>query len=677
MTVPPSSPGSERTPGADTGSDSLLRRVTAFAHELAGTLRRTSVLDLLVRHIRDGLHPDQIAVGLFQRDSAGVELIHNWPAGTQLPWSVLSLGREGPLLAGADLAERLAQAGLEPAGDAAGSWGVVPLTAKGRVTGAVAVRSLRRPLADADLALLEALSAQASVALESAYLVELHDDGRRSWQDVVDAIALAICIVDARGRIRRANRAFASLVNAPPASLVARPWHAFAPPEWTEELRRVLDHPGADAEVELRTGDRSYRVSAVPVGDTGQSGVVLLFDDQTERRRLQDQLIQSEKLSAIGQLIAGVAHDLNNPLASVVGFADFLGEVPDIPPPLREPLTVIREEAERASNIVKNLLTFARKQERRRRRTELKSLLESTLVLLRNQVLANKVDVQVEFEPDLPEVDVDANQMQQVFVNLIHNAAQAIASTGRPGEITIRARRWMDRIAIDISDNGPGMSESLAAQAFDPFFTTKGEGQGTGLGLSISQGIVREHGGRITLVTEEGAGSTFTVHLPLATSAEPTAASPRHQPTSAAAGLRVLVVDDEPHILHYMRATLEAWGHQVEVATDGDEALARASRDPFDLIVSDLRMPRLGGREFYEALLQQRPEMARRLVFSTGDTVRGDTLAFLESLDRPFLHKPFSLAELRALLSTVIRDSGPHHAPRTSGPRRRETRPAD
>jgi CheY-like chemotaxis protein len=200
------------------------------------------------------------------------------------------------------------------------------------------------------------------------------------------------------------------------------------------------------------------------------------------------------------------------------------------------------------------------------------------------------------------------------------------------------------------------MAETLAGQVFEPFFTTKPEGEGTGLGLSISQGIVKEHGGRIMLSTEEGSGSTFTVQLPLSTrSATPQAdldaqVHPRR--------LRVLVVDDEPHILHYMRATLEAWGHIPVVASDGQEALARAIDEHFDLIISDLRMPRFGGREFYEELTRRNPTMASRLVFSTGDTVRGDTLTFLETLDRPYLHKPFSLAELRTLLADVVRETG-------------------
>jgi two-component system NtrC family sensor kinase len=393
---------------------------------------------------------------------------------------------------------------------------------------------------------------------------------------------------------------------------------------------------------------------------------VLLFDDQTERRRLQDQLIQSEKMSAIGQLIAGVAHDLNNPLASVVGFADYLTEVPHVPPALREPLTVIQEEAERASNIVKNLLSFARKHENQRRPTALKPLLDATLLLLRNQLMAQRVESRVEIDPELPMPDVEPNQIQQVFVNLINNAAQAIASTGRPGTVLVRARRWLDGVAIDFVDDGPGMSEALAAQVFEPFFTTKPEGEGTGLGLSISQGIVREHGGRIMLSTEEGRGSTFTVQLPLA--AQPAPPPPELGTGPASRRLRVLVVDDEPHILHYMRATLEAWGHTPIVAMDGDEALVLGSEESFDLIISDLRMPGLGGREFYEELARRRPALADRIIFSTGDTVRGDTLAFLESLGRPYLHKPFSLSELRRLLGEIARDPGPHAPRRESGP---------
>ena len=631
--------------------------MTAFGQELAGTLRRASVVDALVRRVQECLTPSEIALALFDPEGEGRDYSQSWPPGSPDRRPLLDLaGRRGPLLLPTGLGPILTEGGLDLQPESEGSWIIVPFVAKSRVTGTLAVRGDSGRYGPGDQALLEGLVSQASIALESARLVDLHDDGRRSWQEVVDAISPAICIVDRGGRIRRANRSFANLVNAPPASLIGRPWQAFVPPEWATDLQRALQQQGAGREVELRTGERTYAVTVVPISSTDRSAVVLLFDDQTERRRLQDQLIQSEKMSAIGQLIAGVAHDLNNPLASVVGFADYLTEVPHIPPALREPLTVIQEEAERASNIVKNLLGFARKHENQRRPTALSPLLDATFLLLRNQLMAQRVEARIEVEPDLPMPDIEPNQIQQVFVNLINNAAQAIASTGRPGTIIVRARRWLDGVAIDFIDDGPGMSETLAAQAFEPFFTTKAEGQGTGLGLSISQGIVREHGGRIMLATEEDRGSTFTVQLPLAT--RPTAPTPDAGSRAPTRRLKVLVVDDEPHILHYMRATLEAWGHIPAVAGDGTEALELAEKESFDLIISDLRMPRLGGREFYEELARRNPPMAARLVFSTGDTVRGDTLAFLETLHRPYLHKPFSLAELRQLLGEIAREGG-------------------
>ena len=641
---------------ATTDDLALLRQVTAFGQELAGTLRRASVIDLLLRHIRESLSPTEIALTLFHRDADAHDFVHAWPTGRPDRRPLLQLiERRGALILPDGLDQLVADGDLPVQDDLAGSWLLAPFVARGRVTGAVAIRGEPGRFGSTSLWLLEGLVSQASIALESARLVDLHDDGRRSWQEVVDAISPALCIVDRGGRIRRANRAFADLVNAPPASLIGRPWQAFVPPEWAAELQRALEQQGAGREVDLRTGEQTYAVTAVPITSTDRSALVLLFDDQTERRRLQDQLIQSEKMSAIGQLIAGIAHDLNNPLASVVGFADFLGEVPLLAPARRAPHTVIPEEAERAAKQLQKHQSLARKQEHQRRPTALRPLLDATFVLLRNQFMANRVEAQIEVEPDLPMPDIDPNQIQQVFVNLLNNASQAVASTGRPGRVVVRARRWLDGVAIEVIDDGPGMSEALAAQVFEPFFTTKPEGEGTGLGLSISQGIVREHGGRIMLSTEEGRGSTFTVQLPLST--RPPAPTPDAGVGTSTKRLRVLVVDDEPHILHYMHATLEAWGHVPVVARNGREALELADRERFDLVISDLRMPELGGRELYEELMRRHPALAARLVFSTGDTVRGDTLAFLESLDRPYLHKPFSLAELRTLLAAVAREA--------------------
>ena len=273
-----------------------------------------------------------------------------------------------------------------------------------------------------------------------------------------------------------------------------------------------------------------------------------------------------KKCRPSGSSSPGIAHDLNNPLASVVGFADFLSEVPHVPPPLREPLTVIREEAERASSIVKNLLSFARKQEHQRRPTALKPLLDATFVLLRNQLMAQRVERRIEIEPDLPMPDIDPNQIQQVFVNLINNAAQAIASTGRPGTIVVRARRWLDGVA-DRRDRrrprhvrvarGAGVRAVLHHQARGRRHRARPLDQ-----PGHREGARRPHHAR------HRGGERIDLH---GAAAARRPGRPRPPPDIGAGTptrrLRVLVVDDEPHILHYMRATLEAWGHMPVVAT--------------------------------------------------------------------------------------------------------------
>jgi two-component system NtrC family sensor kinase len=623
-----------------------LDRVTAFSRELAGTLRPSSVLELLVRHLKATFAPDDLAVGLLHPETGGMEVLH-----------LESVAGADPAPALTRVVERGSLAGDESTTPF--SLGA-PIAGRRGPAGAVVLGGAHLPPASVTL---DAFAAVAGVALESTRLVEFLDESKRSWEATVDAVTFALCIV-AGGRIVRANRAFADLLGRQIPAVIGRPWLELVPPGWAEGLSRALGSTAPGEVIELPAGERSFLLTAFPINQTSvarRPATVLLFEDQTERRRLQSQLIQSEKMSAIGQLIAGVAHDLNNPLASVVGFADFLAESEDVPSRLREPLRVIQEEAERAASIVRNLLSFARQQEHKRRPTALRPLLTSTLSLLRNQLMTDHVEVQLQLEPDLPEIDVDPNQIQQVFVNLIHNASQAIATTTRPGTIVIRARVQNDRVSIDVSDNGPGVPPPLMARIFEPFFTTKPEGHGTGLGLSISHGIVKEHGGRIILSSNPGGGATFTVELPK--QAEPSAEIPVPVVPAPARPLRILVVDDEPHILHYMRATLEAWGNMVEVAGDGHAGLERALADRFDLIITDLRMPRLGGREFYEELQRQSPAIAGRLVFSTGDTIRGDTREFLARQGRPCLHKPFSLAELRALLGEVAQHAPPPTPP--------------
>ena len=631
----------------------LLERLTTLSRELAGAFRPTTVVELVARALTELLRPDRLSIALLDVETNRLAVAYDSapvPAVTDDPLLQLAL-RRGPLALARDVAAEAARLGVALGDAAPASWIGAPLIAGGRAIGAVSLGAGQAgAFGDAEQMIMAAVVAQAAIALENARLVELLSSGKREWERTVDAITQAICILDAQGVVRRANRIFAGLLGTAVTALPGRPWLGLLPPVWADPVMRALADPG-NTSVEVRAGERILLLTAYPTTEA-DGGTVLVFEDQTEKRRLQEQLIQSEKMSAIGQLIAGVAHDLNNPLASVVGFSDFLAEAGEVPPRLAEPLQVIRQEAERAATIVKNLLSFARRQEGERRLQPIKPILESTLQLLANQLMASRIEATLRVEPDLPEVEVNGNQIKQVFVNLINNGAQAIAETGHGGRIWVTAKRWLDGVAVSVTDSGPGIPDEIAGRVFEPFFTTKPEGKGTGLGLSICQGILKEHGGRLTLEAKPGAGATFIVELPGTT---PPAAPPEHaaEPGAPARKLRVLVVDDEPHILHYMSATLESWGHTVEVASDGYYALERALAEPFDVIICDLRMPHLGGREMYHKLAHQDPHAAERVIFATGDTVRGDTLRFLESIGRPYLHKPFTLAELRRVLGAA------------------------
>jgi two-component system NtrC family sensor kinase len=618
----------------------VLGELTRFTRSLGGAARRETVAERTAELLEKLFDPAALAVAFTAPDDPA-RLVIAAARGAAPPPA------DDPLLSATQGAGQVIR-GHDPAGLAA------PLIAAGHTMGILAVWSKRPDGFGAEAeGILAAVAAQVALALANAQLVSLLSGGKREWEEMADAIRHAICILDGRGIVRRGNRAFATLVGMPVTALPGRSWRSLLPDAWAEPLGRALASPGAPDGVEIRQDRRIYSASALAIKGDDDESAVLLIEDHTETRRLQEHLIQSEKLSAIGQLIAGVAHELNNPLASVLGFADFLVEGGDAPAGLAEPLRVIQQEAQRAASIVKNLLTFARRQERERQRLAIGLILARTVALLKNQLLSLRVEVALTVDPDLPEIQGGPSQLQQVFVDLVNNSAQAIAATGRAdgGHVTIHARRWLDGVAVDVADDGPGIAAELQERIFEPFFTTKSEGEGTGLGLAICQGIVKEHGGRLTLRSDAGHGATFTVELPAAAEAPAATALPGQ---SGALRGRILVVDDEPHILHYMRATLEAWGHQVDVSSDGRDALARALDGCYDLIVTDVRMPKLGGRELYEQLHRDAPEVAKRVVFFTGDTVRDDTMAFLEQSGRPFLRKPFKLAELRSAVTTAL-----------------------
>jgi two-component system NtrC family sensor kinase len=372
-------------------------------------------------------------------------------------------------------------------------------------------------------------------------------------------------------------------------------------------------------------------------------------DNLARLRETQAQLVQAAKLGALGQLVSGVAHELNNPLSVIIGYGQLLLSR-ELPGPLRRPIELMVSQGDRMAKIVRNLLYFARQRPPERTSVDLQEVLEQTLALRLNQLALSSIAVRREYAEALTPVAADSHQLQQVFLNLLLNAEQAILSAGRPGTITVRtaAGPTTDTIIVQVVDDGPGIAPEDLGRVFEPFYTTKEVGQGTGLGLSVSYGIVQEHGGRLTVESRPGA-TTFTVELPVR-SARSRSAIVTAAPPMAAEGRPALVVEDEPAVLDLVVTLLSDSGWRVDVASGGKAGLERVQSRRYDLVVPDMRMPEGGGDEFYRKAVAHDAELARRFLFITGDTANPAAWRFLKDAHVPVLEKPFAAS---AFLSAV------------------------
>ena len=378
----------------------------------------------------------------------------------------------------------------------------------------------------------------------------------------------------------------------------------------------------------------------------------------TSLKTAQSQLIQSEKLSAVGQFVAGVAHELNNPLTSVIGFSDLLQHT-DLDPKYKEYVDRIAKSATRCHKIVNSLLGFSRQHEPERNPVQVNELADAVIDIISYDLRSSGVTLVRQYQADLPAVLGDVHQLQQVVLNILSNARQALESFRRDGEITIRTSCTDTHVTIRIKDNGPGISRENLGKIFDPFFTTKPQGKGTGLGLSLSYGIMQEHGGRIRAESLPGEGTEFILELPamesdrLAKAIRPPSAPSIH--TGKPTTLRVLVIDDEVSILHLVKEVLSTEGHDVESATSGTLALELIGKNPYDVIISDWKMPGLNGMTFYQELLVKNPSAAKRVLFMTGDVIQENFQKFLVENSRTCLSKPFALREFRLAITRLMK----------------------
>jgi PAS domain S-box-containing protein len=465
---------------------------------------------------------------------------------------------------------------------------------------------------------------------------------------------------------------------------------------WTEVKWRRRD--GAPVLVRLT-------MQVVRDADGAAVAVEGITEDISERSRREELLRRSERMASLGHMLAGVAHELNNPLAAVCGFAQLLLKQ-NLQPDEHAAVETMNHEALRAAKIVRDLLTFSRRQEfERREPVDLNEVVRYIVDAQRYQIDTRGITFRMELAANLPRVLAQASQLEQVVLNLVVNARQALekvidetsaeeASRGasaHPLLLTVRTARGDGVVTLEVSDTGPGIREEHRARIWDPFWTTKEEGEGTGLGLSVVHGIVAGYGGTIDVETELGAGTRFVVTLPTGGAATATdvpvpdeRSQSSHPPTAekpatgdsgsrdsggragdrtgrAPIPLDVLVVDDEVSILSFVQRYLARRGHAVITATDGEAALRLAEQTPFDVVICDLRMPGIGGAEVIRRLRALPTGRHARVVISSGDTAVqmtssggvGSSPDFADLGISAIVEKPYEIELLRRAVETA------------------------
>jgi PAS domain S-box-containing protein len=490
-------------------------------------------------------------------------------------------------------------------------------------------------------------------------------ESEAKFRATFEGAGVGIALLDADGRIREANPALRAITGSTEDALRGRELAEVAAlePETQRGLRSLLagerdllEVPcrcrrpdGTDVDVVLRA--RSER------GASGRiERVVALVEDVSERRRLEAQLLLADRLASVGTLAAGVAHEINNPLAFVLANLDVSLEAlreRGGPEEVLRALEDAREGGTRVSEIVRDLRTFARDRGGARARVDVRRTVQSSVNLALPEI-RRRARLELDLA-EVPPVLGAEHRLGQVFLNLLVNAAQAIPEGGVDrNRIRVATRAASDRVLVEVTDTGAGIPPEVLPRIFDPFFTTKPVGVGTGLGLAIVHTIVTDLGGEIRVRSAPGQGTTFEVELPAAPAPAGSRVAPPPEPAQVRIG-RILIVDDEPLVARAVARVLSP-PHEVIAAGSGADALARIAGGDrgFDLVLCDLMMPGMSGMDLHERLRTVAPELARRVVFLTGGAAHPDARAFLERARRPFVEKPFDPPALRRVVSSIL-----------------------
>ena len=402
--------------------------------------------------------------------------------------------------------------------------------------------------------------------------------------------------------------------------------------------------------------DYSFEISAYP----STRGLSVFVRDITERKKaeekeqqLQQELIASSRLAIVGQMAAGIAHEINNPLTGVVGFAGLLLKK-DIPEDIRKDVNIIYEGAQRIAGITSKMLIFARKQKPERTLMNVNDIIETTLAMRSYEMKSNNIVVATNLEPDLPVTIVDAAQIQQVFLNIIMNAEIEMRKAHNGGNLIVKTERIDNIIRVSFKDDGPGIPKKNMDKLFTPFFTTRDVGEGTGLGLSVSYGIVTQHRGKIYAKSTFGKGATFFVELPIVNEAEQLRLAEPVVEVKKVAGAKILVADDEPVVQEFLDEVLSEEGYEVEIVENGDNALEKLDSEDYDIILLDIKLPGMNGTELYEQIQRIAKPLAKRVIFITGDTMNADTMTFILSSGAAYVTKPFDGEKIKREIDHVL-----------------------
>jgi len=515
----------------------------------------------------------------------------------------------------------------------------------------------------------ETLAHQTSIALENAHLFQVVSRGQKEWETTFDAMQDCVSVHDPNGKVIRANLALARRLKTAPQKVVGKYCSELYNPAGSNMLpcghfRSLQSEALIVEEVELPMMGGTFQISVSPWLDKNNclAGSIHVAKDISNEKLLHQKLIQSEKLSAIGELISGIAHELNNPLTGVMGYSQLLQLRQDLDGGAKESLLKINNLALRCHKIVQNLLSFARKQKPERTLIDLNEIIESTIELRNYELQVNNIEISRDLDRNMAKTIADRHQLQQVFLNVITNAEQAMLESHGNGRLLIRTRadRQSGRITVEITDNGPGIPESHLTKIFDPFFTTKEVGKGTGLGLSLSYGIIKEHGGNIYVSSRMGEGSTFVIELPIIVLSGEGASLPSEFVSQSlhfenlVRDKRILVVDDEEYILEFFVEVFQMFPVQVDTAGNGRAAMEKMRLNDYDLIITDFKMPQMSGKELYGWIKNNRPCLAERIIFVTGDTVSPETRSFFKENRSRFLAKPFKIEDVQEAIRQTL-----------------------